>query len=61
MKNPEKKTPQNCPAVVYGNRDCTVRAKAGAPIGWMIWGGRVVAVLLLNGFYVPFNLANKVL
>jgi len=60
MKNPEKKQSQNYPAIVYGDRDCTKRVKKGAPIGWMIWGRSVVAVVLLGGIYVPFNLTNKV-
>ncbi|MDO8579603.1 MAG: hypothetical protein Q7R72_01895 [bacterium] len=62
MKNPEsEKQSENCPAIVYGNRQCTVPVKSGAEIGWMIWGRRVVAVVLRDGFYVPLNLADKVL
>ena len=60
MKNPEKQS-QNCPAVVYGNRQCTVPVKAGAEVGWMMWGRRVVAVVLRDGFYVHFNLADQTL
>lgn len=60
MKKPELNKTQNCPAIVYGNRECTVPVRKGAEIGWMIWGRRVVAVMLLDGLYVPFNLADKV-
>ncbi len=60
MKNPESQKSQNCPAIVYGNRECTVLVKKGAEIGWMIWGRMVVAVVKLDGLYVPFNLAQKI-
>jgi hypothetical protein len=58
--NPEISESVNCPAEVFGNRECTKPVEAGDEVGWMIWGRRVVVVLKLDGLWVPHHFANKI-